>query len=160
MTAVSLAGALAAIVGVDAGRAAGLALTLAALSELCLVLALVSGWSPGLLTAVALLAAEFLLRHGDSLALAPLFGGGLLLVSELAQQSIELRGVRRLEDGVVTSRVAHVLAIAALGAAAGAVATIGIRYAPSHSVGVIAVGAVAVVGAVAAVSWLARQVAG
>jgi hypothetical protein len=160
VTAVALAGVLGALVVVDAGQAVGIVLTLAALSELSLVLALVTGWSPGVLAALALLAPAFLARQGDPLALAPLFAGGLLLFGELAQQSIELRGVQRLEDGVVTSRVAHVLGIAGLGAAAGAVATIAVRYAPSHAVGVTAVGAVAVVGAVAGLSWLARRAAG
>ncbi len=157
MTAVGLAGALTALVAVDAGDALGLALTLAGLSELGLVLAVATGWSPGVPAALALLAAAFLLRRNDTLALAPLFGGGLLLVGELAQQSVELRGVVRVERGVVTTRVARVLGIGALGAAAGAAATIAVRFAPSHAVGVTAVGALAIVGAVAAVSRLARH---
>jgi hypothetical protein len=158
--AVALVGVLGAVVAADAGRAVGLAVTLAALSELCLLIGLVAGWSSAVLAALALLATAFLLRHGDSLAVAPLFAGGLLLVSELAQQSVALRGVVGIERGVVTSRVAHVLGIAALGAAAGAAATIGVRFAPSHAVGVTAIGAAAVVAVVAAVSWLARYVAG
>lgn len=133
---------------------------LAGLAELLLVLALVTGWSPGVLAALALLAPAFLARTGDSLALAPLFGGGLLLVGELTQQSVQLRRVGAIERGAVTVRVAYALAIAALGAAAGAAATIAVRYAPGHAVGVTAVGAVAIVGAVAAVSWLARHSTG
>lgn len=159
MIALVLAGVLGAFVAADTGDAGGLAVTLAALSEVCLLTGVVAAWSPAVVAALALLAAAFLLRHGDSLVLAPLFGAGLLLVGELAQQSVELWGVSLIERDLVATRAAHVLGIAALGAAAGAAATIAVRFAPSHAVGVTAIGAVAVVGAVAAVAWLARHAA-
>ena len=135
-------------------------LTLAGLAELSLVLALITGWSPGVLVALALLVPAFLARHGDSLAVAPLFGAGLLLVAEFAQRSVQLRAMASIERGTVTSQAAYVLGVAALGAVAGAAATIAVRYAPSHAVGVTAVGALAVFVAVAALSRLARRAAG
>jgi hypothetical protein len=159
VTAVALAGVLAALAAAGAGRSAGLVVTLAGTSVLLLVLALLTGWSPGVLAALALLVPVFLARHGDLLALAPLFGGGLLLVGELAHQSIELRGVAAVERGAVITRAANVLGIAALGATAGAAGAIAVRYAPSHAIGVTAAGAVAVLGAVAVISWLARRAA-
>ena len=72
-----------ALVGTDAGTWDGLAWVGTGLAGLVLIVGLAAGASTPLHTAVALLAATFLLRHDARLLLAPLYGLGLLLVEDL-----------------------------------------------------------------------------
>jgi hypothetical protein len=157
VVAAALAAALGAFVATDAGASAELALVGTAVSELSLALAFVAGWSGSVQSSVAVLALLFLLRHEDPIALAPIYGAGLLLVSELAQRAIELRGVQRIGPGVIGSRLGGVLVVAALGACGGAAVTIAVRLAPARSVGFTAVGTIAALAAFATIVMLARR---
>ena len=98
-----------------------------------------------------------LLRHQDRLVLAPLYGARLLALGELGQRSLELRGLERVGSGVVRARLAAVLALAGLGACGAAVAAIAVTIAPGRSVGLTALGTVAVLGSCATIVMLARR---
>lgn len=157
MAAAALAAALGTFVATDAGASAELALIGTAVSELALALAFLVGWPGSVQCSVAVLALLFLLRQEDRIALAPVYGAGLLLVGELAQRAIELRGVQRIGPGVIAARLAAVLVVAALGACGAAVATIAVGVAPPRSVGFTAVGAISALAALAAITRLARR---
>jgi hypothetical protein len=101
--------------------------------------------------AIALLGAIFLLRQDTRLLLAPPYGAGLLLIDDLAAQTIELRGVSLVDLAMIGSRTAAVLAVAAIGACASAAAAIAVSDAPGHSVVLTALGALAAVVAFAAI---------
>jgi hypothetical protein len=106
---------------------------------------------------VALLGGMLLLRQDARLMLAPLYGAGLLLVEELAWRSTELRDVDVIGPGVITTRVTAVLAVAAVGACAGAGAAIAVTVAPGRSVIFTAIGAIAVVAAFGTIAHYARK---
>ena len=107
--------------------------------------------------AIALLGAIFLLRHDTRLLLAPPYGAGLLLIDDLAAQTIELRGVSQIGRAVIGARTAAALAVAAIGACASAVAALAVTAAPGRSVAVTALGALAAVAAFAAIVRPARR---
>jgi hypothetical protein len=157
LTAVALAVALGALVALDAGTAAGAAWYATATAVLILTVGLVVASSVTVQWSVALLAAMLLLRHHDRLVLAPLYGACLLLVAELAQRSLELRGRELIGPGVIVSRLAAVVVLAAVGGCAAAVAAIAVTIAPGRSVGFSAAGTLAAVGAFAAIVLLARR---
>jgi hypothetical protein len=126
-------------------------------SVLLVALALAVGSAAPIPWSLALLAVVFLLDGGDSLVLAPIYGTGLLVVGEIAQCSIDLRGVGWLTPGWVASRLAAILAIAALGACAGAVAAAAATIAAARSVVLTAAGAVAGVMVLGTIAVLARR---
>lgn len=152
-----LVAALGTFVATDAGASAELALVGLAIAELILALALATGRSGAVQWSLALLALVLLLRREDRIALAPVYGAGLLLIGELAERVIELRGVQRIGPGVAGARLAAVVVVAALGACGGVVVTIAVRVAPARSVGFTAVGVAAVLAALAVISRLGRR---
>ena len=141
----------------DAGSASGLAWSGVAASGVILAVALVIGSSAGVQLSLLPLAALVLLHEHDRLLLAPLYGACLLLVSELGQRSLELRGQAWLAPGVVTSRLLIVFAVTAVGACAAALAALAVTIAPAASVALTALGAAAIVAAVGLVTLLARR---
>lgn len=155
--AVALAVASGALVASDAGTAAGAAWYGTATSVLILTVGLVVGSSATVQWSVALLAAMLLLRPQDRLVLAPLYGACLLLVGELAQRSLELRGRELIGPGVMVSRLAALVVLGALGACAAAVAAIAVTIAPARSVGFTAAGTLAALATFAAIVLLARR---
>ncbi len=118
---------------------------------------LLAGWSSASQWSAALLGALLLARHQDRLLLAPLYGTGLLLVVELAQRSMELRGHDRLGPGVTTSRLAAILVAAALGLCAAALAALAVTVAAPRSVALTALATIAALSAFAAIAMLARR---
>lgn len=149
--------ALGALVATDAGAATGLAWYGTAASALILTAGLAVASSSAVHMSVALLAALLLLRLQDRLGLAPLYGAGLLLVGELAQRSLELRGQARIGPGVIGGRLTAVAVLAALGACSGAVVSISATIAPTRSVGLTAVGTIAVLATFATITIFARR---
>jgi hypothetical protein len=113
--------------------------------------------SSTVLASLALLGALLLARHSDRLALAPMYGAGLLIVGELAQRSIELRGVGAIANGVISSRPAAVGLLAALGFCAAAAAAVAVTAAPGGSVALTAAGALATVVACAVCVLFAKR---
>ena len=146
-----------AVSATDAGSAAAFAWygTVAAVALLSAALLLAS--ASGVEVSLLLLAVLLLLRHDDRLLLAPVYGACLLIVGELAQRSIELRGQAWIGPRVIGSRLLTVLVVAALGACAGGLAAIAVTIAPARSVAFTAVGTVAILGAMTAIALLARR---
>ena len=157
LVAVALDIAMGALVATDAGAAADLAWYGTAVSVVILVIGLVAASSSTVQSSIALLGALLLLRHQDRLVLAPLYGACLLALGELGQRSLELRGLERVGSGVVRARLAAVLALAGLGACGAAVAAIAVTIAPGRSVGLSALGTVAVLGSCATIVMLIRR---
>lgn len=135
----------------------GLAWGGTAVSAALLALALVVGSPSAAQTAAAVLGVLLLLRSGDRLLLAPLYGAGLLLVCELAQRSTELRGADRLYRGVVAARLERIVLVAGVGACCAALAALAVTIAPARTVGFSALGTVVTVGAFVLVVLLARS---
>jgi hypothetical protein len=106
---------------------------------------------------VAVLGAVLLLRHSDRLLLAPLYGGGLLLIAELGVRSIELRGVSVIDARSIGTRLGVVVAVAAIGVCGAACAAIAATGAPGRSLLLTAAGASAVVAVCAAIALSARR---
>lgn len=141
----------------DAGAAGELAWVGGALAAVLLAAGLVVG-SPTLVhAAIALLGTIFLLRHDARLLLAAPYGVGLLLIDDLADQAIELRGVSRIGPAVIGARAAAALVAAAIGGCVAAATALAVTAAPGRSVAVTALGAVAVVSAFAAIVRSARR---
>jgi len=152
-----LLAALTALVLADAGSAIQLAWLGVALAALSLAIGMLVGSPAVVHVSVAVLGALFLLRHDTRLLLAPVYGAGLLLMEDLAIQTVELREVGSVALGVIGARTAAVLAVATIGACAAAAAAFAVTAGPGRSIGITALGAVAAVAAVAAVTWLARR---
>ena len=107
---------------------------------------------------VAVLGAILLLRHSDRLLLAPLYGGGLLLIAELGARSIELRGVSLIDARSIGTRLGVVVAVAALGVCGAACAALAATGAPGRSLLLTAAaGAIAAVAVCAAITLAARR---
>lgn len=152
-----LAVGLAALVIADAGPASQLAWVGAGLAALFLAAGLAGGSFAAVHAAIAVLGAMFLLRHDTRLLLAPPYGAGLLLIDDLAAQTIELGAVTRVGIATIGARTTTVLAAAAIGACASAAAALAVTAAPARSVAVTALGALGVVAAFAALVRLARR---
>ena len=148
---------LGAFVATDAGANVPLAWYGTAVSILILTLGLAADSIWAVQLSIALLGALLLLRHEDRLVLAPVYGAGVLLVGELAQRSLELRGQGRLGPGVIASRLAACLVLAGLGACGAAVAAIAVTIAPARTVAFTAVGTIAALVAFGAIVVLARR---
>ena len=148
---------LAALVIADAGSAAQLAWLGAGLAALLLAAGLLGGSFTAVHAAIALLGTVFLLRHDTRLVLAPAYGAGLLLIEDLAAQTIELSGVSQIGLAVIGARTGTAFAVTAIGACASAVAALAVTAAPGRSVAVTALGALAAVAAVAALVRPARR---
>jgi hypothetical protein len=154
---VGVALALGVLVATDAGEGAGLAWSGTGLTLGVLVLGLVTGSTAAVQISIVILGSVLLLRVDNRLLLAPLYGGGLLVVSELGQSSIELARVSRFAAGAVAARLGWMLAVAGGGACAAGLAALAVLAAPARSVAVTAAGAAAVLAATGTVVWLARR---
>ena len=148
---------LSALVVPDAGSAAELAWLAIAVAALLLAAGMLAG-SPGPVhVAVALLGAMFLARHDMRLLLAPLYGAGLLVMEDLAIQTIDLKDVERTAVDAIGARTAASVTAAAAGAGVSVVGALAVTVAPGRSVAFTALGAVAAVVAFAGVAYLARR---
>jgi hypothetical protein len=152
-----LLASLAALVIADAGTDSQLAWLGAGLAALFLAVGVASGSSTSAHAAIALLGTIFLLRHDNRLLLAPVYGAGLLLIDDLAAQTIELSGVSRMGRAVIGARTGAAFVVAAIGACASAAAALAVSAAPGRSVTLTALGALAAVAAFAAIARLARR---
>ncbi len=148
---------LAALVTADAGSASQLAWLGAGVAALLLTVGLVGESFTAVHAAIAVLGTMFLLRHDTRLLLAPAYGAGLLLIDDLAAQSIELSGVSQIGLAVIGARTGAALLVAAIGACASAAAALAVTAAPGRSVALTALGAVAAVAAFAAIVGPVRR---
>lgn len=114
--------------------------------------------------------ASFLLAVGYSARLlvdrapidpgAPVFGAALLLSSELALWSLELRRAGHQDPGLLVERAAWTLAVAFAGMALGALVLSAATLHVARSLAMTAAGGVAAAGAIWMVAALARQRSG
>jgi hypothetical protein len=157
LAALTVLAGLSALVVSDAGSASQLAWLGAGLAAVLIAVGMLAG-SPGPVhVGVALLGAIFLTRQDARLLLAPAYGAGLLLLEDLASQTMELRGVELIAPDVIGARAAATLLVGVVGASAAAVAALAVTVAPGGSVELTAVGAIAAVAACAAVVRVARS---
>ena len=145
------------LVAADAGSDARLAWSGALLAAVLLAVALLAASPAGVQCSLALLAALLLVRTDDRLLLAPLYGACLLLVSELGQRSIDLRGLERIGRGLVGASIASIMVLAAVGCAAAAAAATAVTVAPARSVAFTALGTLAVLSAFMMIVLIARR---
>jgi hypothetical protein len=148
---------LVALVISDAGEASPLAWLGAGLAALFLAVGMIGGSFTAVHAAIALLGTIFLVRHDARLLLAPPYGAGLLLIDDLAAQSIELNGVDQVGLAVIGARTGAALVLAAIGACAAAAAALAVTAAPGRSVALTALGALAAVAAFAAIVGPVRR---
>jgi hypothetical protein len=148
---------LAALVIADAGPESQLAWLGAGLAALFLAVGLAGGSVTVVHAAIALLGTIFLLRQDTRLLLAPAYGAALLLIEDLAAQTIELSGVSQIGLAAIGTRTGAALVGAAIGASTSAAAALAVTAAPGRSVTVTALGALAAVAAFAAIVWSARR---
>jgi hypothetical protein len=149
--------ALAALVIADAGATRQLAWLGGGMAAVFLAVGLLAESTAAVHAAIALLGAVFLLRQDTRLLLAAPYGACLLLIDDLADQAIGLRAVSQIGPAVIGARTGATLVVAGIGACAAAAAALAVTAAPGRSVAGTAVGAVAVVAALAPIVRLARR---
>jgi hypothetical protein len=130
--------------------AAGIALGLLAVS-------LASAWEPMLHMSLAVLGLILLARADGRLILAPLYGAGLLAVSEVARTCQELRRVQYVGPAVIAARLTTAAASAGLGGCAAALVAVSVTAAPARSVSLSVAATVAVGVAYAGIVTIARR---
>jgi hypothetical protein len=104
-----------------------------------------------------MLAALLLLRHEQRLLLAVPYGAFLLLLSEVAERSLELGRVARVQAEAVSARLAASALLAALGAGAAAIVAGAVTIGPARSVAITGAGALAAIATFAVLVRLARR---
>jgi hypothetical protein len=106
--------------------------------------------------ALVLLAAIYVVPDGDRSIPAPIYGGALLLIAELAFWSLDERAHGRVEPGTATPRLLAILAVVATGVAAGALVVLASESDVARSPARTAAGLGAILACVAVLSALAR----
>lgn len=157
VAAIALLVALAALVVTDAGSATELAWLGAGFAAVLLVAGMVAGSLAAVHAGIVVLGTIFLLRQDSRMLLAPLYGAGLLLVADLCAQTIELSELIQVAPEVVGARTGAALVAATIGACVAAAAALAQTAAPGRSVALTALGALALVGALAMIVWSARR---
>ena len=157
MAAFAVLGALAALVLPNAGPTSELAWLAVGVAALLVAVGIVAASPAPVHAAVAVLGVIFLARHDLRLLLAPLYGAGLLVMEDLAIQTIELRGVERIALDAIGARTAARLTAVAAGAGVSAVAALAVTAAPGRSVALTALGGIAAVAAFAGIAYLPRR---
>jgi hypothetical protein len=107
--------------------------------------------------ALVLLAAIYVVPDGDRSIPAPIYGGALLLIAELAFWSLDERTAGRVEPGTATPRLLGILAVVATGAAAGALVLLASESDVARSSARTAAGVAAILACIAVLAALARS---
>lgn len=149
---------LALLVVIDASSAAGLVWYGAAMAVGLGAMSLASG-SPSLLHAsLGVLGLLLLARADDRLVLAPVYGAGVLAVSELARTCHELSGVDRVDPDALRGRLLTVAVAVGLGACAASLLSVVATAGPRRSVVSSVAATVAVAAVYVGIVALARRV--
>ena len=106
--------------------------------------------------ALLLLGATYLVPEGDRAIPAPIYGGALLLIAELAYWSLDERAPGRVEPGTAAPRVIGILAVVATGVAAGALVLLASEPEVARSPARTAAGVGAILACIAVLAVLAR----
>jgi hypothetical protein len=128
----------------------------AAASTLLLLLGLFTGRSVPVFLALLLLAAIYVVPEGDRAIPAPIYGGALLLIAELAFWSLDELGPGRLEPGTLTPRLVAILAVAATAVAAGALVSLAADSEVARSPALTAAGVGAILACIGVLVALVR----
>jgi hypothetical protein len=126
-------------------------------ATLLLSLALLAGRAVPVSVALLLLGAMYVVPEGDRAIPAPIYGGALLLIAELAFWSLDERGPGRVEPGTATPRLLGILAVVATGVAAGALVLLASLSDVARSPARTAAGVGAILACVAVLAALARS---
>jgi peptidoglycan/LPS O-acetylase OafA/YrhL len=122
---------------------------------LLLALALLSGRSAPVSIAVLLLASIYVVPEGDRAVPAPIYGGTLLLIAELAFWSLDERASGWVEPGTAMPRLVGILAVVVTGVAAGALVMLASESDLTRSPATTAVGVGAILASIAVLATLA-----
>ena len=142
--------ALAALAGAaSAGAPAALG------AALLVAVALVSGLVTPVVAALVLLGAVF--PEGGGALPAPIYAGVLLLVAELAFWSLDEREPAHAEPGTDAPRLRGILAVTAIGVAAGALVLLASEADTTRSAVATAAGVAAILGCLGVLVALASQ---
>lgn len=136
---------------------AGLVGVGAAVALVLLVVSLASGWDAALYASLGVLGLMPLAGADDRLILAPLYGAGLLAVTELARTVHELRRLGGVGPGVIAARLTIGAASAGLGGCAAALVAVGVTVGPPRSVSLSVAATLAVGVAYGAIVAMARR---
>jgi hypothetical protein len=139
-----------------AGAATADSLAAAAAATLLLSLALLAGRSAPVSVALLLLGATYVIPEGERAIPAPIYGGALLLIAELAFWSLDERLPGRVEPGTATPRLLGILAVVAIGIAAGALVLLASESDVTRSPARTASGVGAILACIAVLALLAR----
>jgi peptidoglycan/LPS O-acetylase OafA/YrhL len=126
-------------------------------ATLLLAVALVTGLVTPVFVALLLLGAIYVIPEGDRAIPAPIYAGTLLLAAELAFWSLDERESGHLEPGTVTPRLRGVLAVVAIGVAAGALVLFASEADTARSTEGTAAGLAAILACLAVLTALARS---
>ena len=107
--------------------------------------------------ALVLLGAIYVVPEGDRAIPAPIYGGALLLIAELAYWSLDELAPGRVEPGTATPRLIGILAVVATGVAAGALVLLASESDVARSPARTAAGVGAILACVAVLGTLARS---
>lgn len=99
----------------------------------------------------------YVVPEGDRTTPAPIYGGVLLLIAELAFWSLDERAPGRVEPGTAMPRVIGILAVVATGVAAGALVLLASESDVARSPARTAAGVGAILACVAVLAVLARS---
>lgn len=94
--------------------------------------------------------------EGDRAIPAPIYGGALLLIAELAFWSLDELGPGRVEPATATPRLIGILAVVATGVAAGALVLLASESEVARSPARTAAGVGAILACIAVLAALAR----
>ena len=104
-----------------------------------------------------LLGTIYVVPEGDRAIPAPIYGGALLLIAELAYWSLDERAPGRIEPGTATPRLLGILAVVATGVAAAALVLLASESDVARSPARTAAGVGAILACVAVLGTLARS---
>ena len=130
---------------------------MAAAATLLLSLGLLADRPWPAFVALVLLGAIYVVPEGDRAIPAPIYGGALLLIAELAYWSLDERAPGRIEPATATPRLLAILAVVATGIAAGALVLLASESDVARSPARTAAGVGAILACVAVLSTLARS---
>ena len=123
---------------------------------LLLSLALLAGHSWPVCVALVLLGTIYVVPEGDRAIPAPIYGGALLFIAELAYWSLDERAAGRIEPGTTTPRLLGILAGVATGVAAAALVLLASDSDVARSPASTAAGVGAILACVAVLGTLTR----
>jgi hypothetical protein len=118
--------------------------------------ALVARRAAAVSVALLLLGTMFVVPEGDRAIPAPIYGGALLLIAELAFWSLDERAPGRVERGTGMPRLIGILAVVATAVAAGALVLLASESEVARSPARTATGIGAILACIAVLAALAR----